>query len=189
MDYEVSHVYLDGKIGTEQLIGINIVREMMEDGDEVTLMIDDYSGKHGGVNRLTINEVMDFYEINGMALDQMARESDFTDIAEKILNSDKVAGMMTREGFRKQKKDVFFMNAPEKKIKCKDVYRDSGEVKYACPLLSAAWHLCRSGYWKGDEFTQTRDIHSVLPKEYEAIEEMASYIAGLFGCKISYTFY
>lgn len=189
MDYEVSHVYLDGKIGGEQRQGIQIANSLAENGDTFSLMIDDYSGKHGGKMTLSEQDVMDFYQANDIIIDNVMRESEFTEMAEKIINHSKVKDMMKREGFRKQGKDVFFLKTMEGSIKCKDVFRDTSRVKYACPLLSASWHLYRAGIWDGDEFIQTRDIHSILPKEYKEIERMASYIAGLVGCKIYYTFY
>lgn len=189
MDYEVSHVYLDGKIGEEQEKGIQIAKSLVEKGDTFSLMIDDYSGKHGGEMTLSKQDVMDFYQANSIVIDNVMMESDFTEIAEKIINHPNVKDMIKREGFRKQGKDVFFLKTKEGGIKCKDVFRETSKVKYACPLLSASWHLYRAGVWDGDEFIQKRDIHSILPKEYEEIERMASYIAGLMGCKIHYTFY
>ena len=184
MNYEVSHVYLDGEVGKEQLQGIKIYKNIKKENDTSSLMIDDYSLKHGGVSLINPNDIINFYNEH-INLSSISYESEFTHIA-KIFES---MFKIKKERFRKDNKHVIFMIINNNKIKLRDEY-DSGLIKYSCPSLSASFHLFRAGMI-GDNKTlsQKNKIGSILPKEYIFIEKQVKAILDSLNCSNEYIFY
>lgn len=184
MNYEVSHVYMDGTIGEEQLKGIDIFNSIVCEGDTSSLMIDDYSLKHGGKKVMNREGIISFYN-NKMNIDNIKMESEFIYIAEMF----PIFIKTQKERFRKDKKYVTFLMLDNEKIKLKDEF-DNGYVKYSCPALSAAFHLDRSGVFDNNSISkQKHHICSILPKEYEEIERQVEKILKVFHCKNEYIFY
>lgn len=184
MNYEVSHVYLDGKIGKEQEKGIEIFNHLKKAGDTTSLMIDDYSLKHGGKNMIDKKYIIVFYSQHLM-LSDVKMESEFISIASMFPYFIETK----KERFRKDSKYVTFLIIDDMKIKLKDEY-DDGKVKYSCPALSASFHLERAGVISQRKIgKQTQDICSILPEEYRFIEEQVVKILSIFDCKNKYIFY
>lgn len=184
MNYEISHVYMDGLIGNEQKFGIDIFNQIKRDGDTSSLMIDDYSFKHGGANMLEFDDIIRFYE-RYVSLDNISMESDFINVASQFPNHLKTK----RERFRKDKKYTTFILLEDMKIKLRDEY-DNGLVKYSCPALSASYHMVRSGVMSTSLISpQQERICSILPIEYEHIEHQVGAILREFNCVNTYIFY
>lgn len=184
MNYEVSHVYLDGNIGEKQRKGIDIYKKVSLPEDTASLMIDDYSLKHGDKNLISVEDIISFYNKH-MSLSDIKYESEFVNIAhlfEDVFETKK-------ETFRKESKIVTFMVIEGRKIKLKDEFI-GGAVKYSCPALSASFHLFRAGMIEGKKIVkQKREICSILPEEYFHIEKQVGIILNQLDCVNSYIYY
>lgn len=187
MDYEVSHVYLDGCLGAEQQRGIDIFNKIKGHNKTVSLLVDDYSLKHQGLKKINIKDIIVFYEKNGIKINDLKNESSFINIADFMLNDNE----SKIEKFRRDKKIAYFIKIGNSKIKIKETYFDNKFTKYSCVALSASWQLYRSGKWGDNKINkrQEYEITSILPKEYVDIENQVKIILKKYNCDIDYIFY
>ena len=186
MNYEVSHIYSNQKIGNIQENGIRIFNEIRKEDSnlEASLMIDDYSDKRDSDTTNNIENIVEYYK-NSIPDITIYYESEFVKIASLLEDRFQIK----KETFRKQQKVVSFIVINGEKIKLKEE-RSNGEVKFACPALSASFHLARAGMIEGNIITNPKEnIFSILPHKYYEVEAQVQRILIALGCKNQYLFY
>ncbi|MFF2532322.1 hypothetical protein ACFVS2_25770 [Brevibacillus sp. NPDC058079] len=200
---EFAHIYKDQPFGQEQIKSVSImmdmVRKLNEEGRSVltTVLVDDY---HLSSEPWSDDYLLEQIGGLGHTPDFIAYEGTFAELANEIID-DLPASVKVVEPFHRDQKEVLFYVSGECKFALKDIYKDREEIK--CVTLSCAWMMAKLGLKpfpsNGLKRIRERDIESkqivsVLPKQYMKVEENVMKLLGVLGYdeekeRIHYNFY
>jgi hypothetical protein len=155
LSIEYAHIYTRDKIGEEQQLSVNILRELYAqqtiDNQTISLvvMVDDYSFPDPTFN---YDEFLDWLGSHGFRPDGVIQESKLLSICDVVLKC------LTDERLKKELMDYI------------------SSKKYPCSLFIAAWYLVRLGYIPFAIFPAelcAKKLINILPESFKPFEDKA----------------
>jgi len=174
---EITHIYGDEEFNDRHVKAIDIYKSMRQDTIK-SIFIDDY---HSPLN-FSIDYVIDFFEENGIQLDMIAFESGFEPVVETMISELPIAMRKFDDRIVHMYSDIGLLN----------------DGKPTCVALSAAWSLCRAGYYSFPEkaiinLTNTRidsnSAFTILDRKYNEVENKVKTMLEYFNIKSEYVIY
>lgn len=174
---EIGHIYYDEELNDDYIKKIKQSIEHLKSLNlinyQLKILIDDIHIKE---KKWNVNQLISLLKKNNINIDFISFESSFkfhTDFIINNLPKEKI----TKEYFRKEKKEVYFFNDDNTKIALKTIIEGKTE-KPTCILLSTIWQLCRIGYLNFpqesllsfNEYKKPQYSINLLDEKYKNIE-------------------
>ena len=172
LSIEYGHFYITQGIGAEQFQGISLVKKLFGarmHEKTLTVLIDD---RPLGASAIASEEIREKLSVKERRPDWLVCESGLTEAAATLV--DEIPEELLKSG----EIGVDLVLGKER-IR---LWRKGTERLYSCPLLSAAWHLCRLGeiglpktaaVLNGEAPFAGESALAVLPEKYRKVEEKA----------------
>ena len=136
---EIAHLYSNSVVSDMHHASIRRMKELDIEDSTLSIMVDDYHAKEFSLNVLQTVRALEMK--HKIKIGFVAFESSFIDAANEIYLSIKNKNTVR---FKKDKKLVDFLGSLQP-ISLLHRYEKTGETRYDCALLTAAWQLTRLG--------------------------------------------